>query len=744
MDDRLNIAFVWHMHQPLYKDPLNGEYILPWVLLHATKDYYDMVSILKEFPQIHQTFNLVPCLIEQLKDYSTAGVSDRHRRISLKDAGELTREEKIFILKNFFNANRENMIMPLKRYMELLKKRGFSGEDFELSKAARFFSNQDLLDLQVLFNLVWIDPVVRNADPFIDGIYKKGRNFTEKEKKGLLDRQIEITAGVLPLYKEFMDSGQIEISTTPYYHTIMPVLNDSECARVAMPGAALPENRINFPEDVRVQLNSGAALYKEVFGREPTGLWPSEGSLSMEVLPLIREEGFLWAATDEQVLSKTLNRHFRRDNYGNPIDTFLYKPYHVETGAGRLSLLFRDHVISDLIGFDYARMDPEKASHDFISRLLHIHGRVERPGEHVVPVILDGENAWESYRNDGRDFLHSLYSKISSDDRLKCVTVSEYLCTEPSAEKLDWLYPGSWISHNFGIWIGHPEDNKGWDYLFDARKALSEYEETAGGGKGAAAEQVDENIKEAWKEIYTAEGSDWFWWYGDEHSSANDEQFDTLFRNHLKKVYMLIGWDTPTSLDIPIIIEDKVFSPVSVPAAYINPVIDGEVTNYFEWLGSGRIEHRFHGAAMHRDIHTDGLIEGISYGFSKDEIFFRIDYCKERVPYEQEWSFTLTFIEPSFIRVEGTVHGTVSAASIFEKSGEKDQWKAAGAIERIASERVVELALPLKDLNVKEGGGIKLFIKIDAGELGAERWPLKGMLLIEAPTEKFEEENWFV
>ena len=741
MKGTLNIAFVWHMHQPLYKDPSSGEYTMPWVLLHATKDYLDMVSILEEFPDIHQTINLVPCLIDQIKDYASGKARDAFRNVAMRPAEELKRGEKRFLLKNFFHANRETMIRPIERYRELLNKRGATGGEDELNGALRSFNAGDYRDLQVLFNLVWIDPVLRERDAFLKGLVRKGRGFTEKEKARLLEKQIEIAGAVIPKHAELQERGIIEVSTSPYYHPIMPLLYDSEVARVSMPGITLPLERFNFPEDAVGQMRRGIELYKKTFGRPPRGVWPSEGSLSTEILQILRDEGMEWTATDEEILTNTLRRPLRRDSSGNCLDAFLYKPYAFEKEGARITVLFRDHVLSDLIGFDYAKMDPGDAADDFVRRLLNIYGLFERPADHVVNVILDGENAWECYANDGRDFLLALYGKISRSRHLKCVTVSEYLSGNPPAEKISGLYPGSWINHNFKIWIGHPEDNTAWDYIYGARKALVEHAEGLGPEPGPGEKDA---LAEAWDALYAAEGSDWFWWYGEEHSSTSDEHFDTLFREHVRKVYSVIKREPPVSLDIPIITEEKVFSPSSLPGAYLKPVIDGEITNYFEWMAAGRIQYNYFGTAMHREAADGGLVEGISYGFSPEELFLRLDYIHTRAPFEKEWSFTLTFIHPAKVKIKGIVKGKKSGAVVFEKPSDREEWVETGPVERIASDTVVEVALPLKALGVRPADEMRLYITIDAGVLGVERWPMKGSLRIEAPGADFEQEQWMV
>ncbi|MBI5561509.1 MAG: hypothetical protein HY894_01455 [Deltaproteobacteria bacterium] len=742
-DKRLNIAFVWHMHQPLYKDPLNGEYVMPWALYHGTKDYYDMAAILDEFPSIHQTFNLVPSLIGQLQDYASGNAIDRYRTVTALPASRLAPADKAFIIHNFFQANWDNMIRPFPRYMELAMKRGHVNSDEDVRAAVRYFDAQDYLDLQTLFNLSWIDPAMRQADPALAALVEKGRGYTEEDKSLVLGKQTEIVGRILPKYKEMQERGIIEVTTTPYYHPIMPLLCDSFSARTAMPEAAMPKERFVHPEDAAAQIRKAVALYKKIFGAAPRGMWPSEGSVSMDVIPLAAAEGITWLATDEEILSNTLKRPIRRDAYGNCQDPFLYRPYSINAGAASVALIFRDHLLSDLIGFDYAKMDPPAAARDMVERLDWIARAIPEPHEHLVSIILDGENAWENYCNDGRDFLAALYGALESHERLRCVTVSEFLGKTALRDSLQWLYPGSWISHNFKIWIGHHEDNAAWDYINEARGRLVEYEAAQ---KGTGAAEARKAIDDAWEEVYAAEGSDWFWWYGDEHSSLSDEHFDALFRNHIKKIYSLMGQEPPGHLDVPIISEARGTRPAVEPSAYLHPKIDGEVTNYFEWLAAGRFEQKSYGSSMHREMQSGGILSAVLYGFSTDALYMRFDYAKDVKDAEKSWTFSINFIAPKAVKINGEVAIGASRAELLEKDPASGRWTPApdGADIQIASGTVVELRAGCASLNVQPGAEMRLFINIEAKGRGPERWPLKGCLCVNAPAAGFEEENWSV
>ncbi len=739
-EKKLNIAFIWHMHQPMYKDPISGEYTLPWVLFHGTKDYYDMVAILDEFPSIHQTFNLVPSLLEQVTEYAEGRASDAYRTLSGRQASALSVADKIFMLRYFFQANWDNMLKPLPRYWELMKKRGPSGSEEDVRPALRYFSEQDFLDLQVLFNLVWIDPWIRGNDPFLSALEKKGGGFTEAEKEGLLARQTDIMKLIIPKYSEMQKKGIIEISTTPYYHPILPLLCDTDVARESMAEIALPSKRFTHPEDAEVQIKKAVEMFKGLFGHAPSGMWPSEGSVSMAMLPLAARAGIKWLATDEEILTNTLKRPIRRDGHGNCIDPFLYKPYSIEVDGSPVSLLFRDHKLSDLIGFEYSRISPDEAAEDLIRRLETIHSSIEDPESHVVSIILDGENAWECYRNDGRDFFTALYSRLSENRRLRCTTVSEFLDKQTAKEKLSWIFPGSWINHNFRIWIGHQEDNTAWDFISEARDALSAFELEA--GKGPDDPLLKKKTAEAWEALYAAQGSDWFWWYGDDHSSMLDEHFDSLFRLHIRKIYNLIGIEPPEQLDYPISSAAKGYRPRVQAAAYIHPILDGEISNYFEWLPSGRLDKQHVSGAMHQELQAGGFIAAIAYGFSEENLYLRFDYTKASG--EHDWSFAIVFASPRQLKIDAMIKGKAASASASVRSVAKDTWEPAGLDVEIASDTVVEISIPLGMLRASKGDEVRLSIVIDAGIEGMERWPVKGTIILDVPVEGFEQQDWIV
>jgi alpha-amylase/alpha-mannosidase (GH57 family) len=501
------VSFLWHMHQPFYKDPLRRSYIMPWAYLHGTKDYLGMAALLEEFPNIHQTFNLVPSLVLQLEEYDRGEARDPSVELAFKPTDQLTREDRSRILEQFFPAPIKTMLQPFPRYFELYERRNDPSEHHK-------FSDQDIRDIQVWWTLVWLDQDRRPKE-----LVRKGRGFSESEKAALRRAADEIIRGIIPEYRRLQEQGTIEISTTPFYHPILPILIDSRVDDGNVPFS------MHFPYDAREQLSRALAFMHERFGKYPQGLWPSEGSVSNDVALLAASVGFRWMATDEGILAKSgvdLSWNNRQR---------LYHPYR----RGAITVFFRDRALSDLIGFQYMHAPASESAGDLIRRLKELP-----EGAHVV-IALDGENPWDYYPNSGRDFLRRLYQGIENEPSLEAITLSE-AAKRLETEKLDWLAPGSWANANFQIWIGHPEDHQAWKWIMRAREALMELKEQV----------PEEKWNLAYEELLVAEGSDWMWWFGNDFSSDSDAVFDSLFRQHIGNIFQLIGLPEPEGLSEPI------------------------------------------------------------------------------------------------------------------------------------------------------------------------------------------------
>lgn len=604
------ICFVWHMHQPFYKDLVTGEYQLPWTRMHALKDYYGMVKLLEGFPKIHQTFNLVPSMLVQIEDYANGTAQDPFLRCALKPAEQLTEAEQSFILKYFFQANTGHMIYRYPRYAELYERKlGAGGDEV---KARRAFDTQAMRDLQVLSQLAWFDEEFLHHDSEVKALVSKKRGYSVEDQALMGRKQKEICGMVIPVYEEFASRGQIELSFTPYYHPILPLLCDTNIASVSHPGVALPR-RFAYPQDAEEQIRRSREYAKRKFGEAPPGMWPSEGSVSDQTLAVAADLGVKWMATDNGVLAATLGHSAGVQE--------TYRPYVWKQGGRQMQLIFRDHYLSDLIGFVYSRMEPEQAASHFIDRIReNCQPMLDAGQDALVPVILDGENAWEHFHESGREFLRRVYSKIVADPRMSAVTVSEALSRLKPAE-IHRIHPGSWINANYDVWIGAEEDNQAWNLLLDARET---YERLVKAGAGAKPGEADMAL--AFEELLIAEGSDWNWWYGPEHHSDNREEFDKLFRDHLAQVYRLLDITPPEALSRPILkLAEAAYH--QLPAGFIHPKIDGEVSSYFEWLGAGIYRPDQRQGAMHG---RQSVAQQLHYGSDGESVFIRLDLEQTR------------------------------------------------------------------------------------------------------------------
>ncbi|CAG0972941.1 hypothetical protein GEOBC_01379 [Geobacteraceae bacterium] len=734
MSTPLSVIFVWHMHQPWYKDPVKGEYALPWTYLHAVKDYYDMAAIVDDTPGARAVFNLVPSLLDQILDYAAGTAVDPWLMRGRMAPADMTEKDRLFVLENFFSANRQRLIEPNRRYLELLHLAG-DGTRVRSRERHRLFSDQDLLDLQVWFFLAWTGEAARRRYPELKELVRKGRHFTEDDKALLFNRHADILNGIIPLYTKLQAEGKAELAVSPYYHPILPLLCDMKAASTAMPRVNLPAARFRHPEDARSQISRGIARFREIFGFAPVGMWPSEGSVSDEALAIIAGCGIRWIATDEEILARTLPGGLgpgRRD---------LYHPYTFRHGARELKAFFRDHLLSDLIGFTYSSWEPSRAVNDFMGRLRGIRDRV--PGARVVPVILDGENAWEYYPDNGYDFLRGLYGATAAAQGIEAVTCSELLAREPERRVIEHIHPGSWINADYGIWVGHPEENQGWDYLERAREAAITASPlvadlmAVGGeweGEGTDAERIARLVCTS---LYAAEGSDWFWWYGDDHFSAHSDRFDRLFRKHLMNVYRLLDLDVPRELYEPI----KKLTPAGLvrePAALITPSINGKVDDYFEWLAAGLFDLTKQASAMHA---AESLLQSFFYGFDRDNLYIRLDSPSpfDRALLEGD-ALHLYLVAGSECRLDMTSAARTGELMVKGAKG----WKKDRALCRWEIGRICEVAVPLGPLGLEPKG--KLFAYVTLVREGEEfgRWPADSPLVLTYVGPDLDMENWLI
>jgi alpha-amylase/alpha-mannosidase (GH57 family) len=724
----LRVIVLWHQHQPFYKDLVAGEYRLPWVRLHGLKDYYGMVKLLDEFPGVHQNFNLVPSLMLQLQDYAAGTAQDPFLHVAAKPAEDLSVEERRFALQYLFQANPVNLIGRYPRYAELSERLRQSGGNPE--RAEKFFQAQDFRDLQVLSQIAWYDEFFLE-EPEIAELVRKGRNYTLEDQRFVVQHEREELAKVLPAHAQAAKKGLIELSTSPFYHPILPLVVDTNAGAVSSPGLTLPQNRFRHPEDAREQILRGLDLHEQVFGVRPQGMWPSEGSVSEEAIATAHQLGVKWMATDEGVLGRSLGIYFARDGNGRlpwHLGEKLYNIHRYENGETSMHLVFRDHTISDLVGFVYSGMPAPEAANHLMENIRQAAQPVLDSGrDAVVSIILDGENAWEYYPQSGREFLRRFYERLQNTPGVEAVTVSEAIARHQNFGQLRSLVPGSWISANFNVWIGAPEDNRSWDYLAQARDFYAQNAE-----RGTEAQRAL-----AYDELLIGEGSDWNWWYGPEHHSANDRDFDELYRKHLSNVYQALGATPPDYLAQPI--AGGVSRPSFVAqTAYIHPRITGDMVRYFEWMGAAIYTADQRAGAMHG---KQFLLDSLYAGIDEEYVYGRLDF-KGKIP-EMPFEVVVNAEVRSRTATQGalrletrvehrrvqrwalTTPGSETEVATSEKSGKGEV--------RVALLRNFEFRLPLGALGANPVGGrdaktLRLRVSLWNQRLPVDSMPLEGWM----------------
>lgn len=622
---KLYLTFLWHQHQPYYKDDGDGRYHMPWVYLHALKDYYEMAARVEKAHNVKAVFNYVPSLLIQLRDYADFNVEDNFLSLLRKSIGSLSLNERRQVANQCFMANTANMIKPLKRFGELYDKL------VSLEGDTSVFDDKELLDLETLYILSWCGVHLRMEDAHIAHLINKGRDFSEEDKLELLRRGAYWVSKIVDIHKRLANSGKAEISCTPFFHPILPLLADIGSAREACPDMPMPQMSSDMDSDADFHVSSAVREFEMEFGFKPTGMWPAEGSVSQKTLYKYAANGIKWVASDEEVLGNSL--HIDIKDPGKRKE--LYKKHCAILGDEKIYVFFRDKCLSDLIGFTYSGWNEDDAVNDFMGHLRRIYDSCDFSPH--VSVILDGENAWEYYKNNAEDFFAKLYSALGGADWLVTSSFSDIVSsTEILEEALPPLVAGSWIMGNFRIWIGHPEKNKAWEYLAKTKKTVEKY---YGGVDEETKRQID-------KELHIAQGSDWFWWFGDDHFSIQSDVFDKLFRTHLVNIYKLLKLNVPQELFLPIKSSSKT-GLLRKPSGCVTPVIDGKYTNFYEWLGSGVFDLKSDAGSMHAggsDLKrllfgndSDNLYLALTTDFSTvkaDTLEIEVGFGSERLSFE--------------------------------------------------------------------------------------------------------------
>lgn len=537
-EPRLKVVLCWHMHQPQYRDLINGTYQLPWVYLHAIKDYVDMAAHLEAHPGARAVVNFAPILLEQIGDYveqvrgfltNSHAIRDPILAALAQPALPVDAEGRLPIIKACLRAHESRMIARFAPYQQLA---ALAHWTIEHPPAAVYLHEQFLADLLMWYHLAWLGETVRRMDNRVQRLMAKGSGYTLHDRRELLGIIGELLGNVIERYRLLAEARRVELSVTPYAHPIIPLMLDLKSAHEAMPDAPLPaaERYPHGEERARWHIREGLNTFERCFGFRPKGCWPAEGSLSTPTLAVLAQEGFTWAATGEGVLRHTLTK--TGHDFAGHKDDWLYRRYQ----QGDINAYFRDDGLSDLIGFTYAGWHADDAANNLVHHLAEIAERSREHPERVVTIILDGENAWEHYPENGFYFLNALYARLSTHPRLEMTTFSE--CAAAKAIELPPLVSGSWVYGTFSTWVGSPDKNRGWDMLVDAARAFE-----------TARPKLDaKRLRRAEEQLAICEGSDWFWWFGDYNPATTVSDFECLYRRHLTNFYQLIGVEPPQYL----------------------------------------------------------------------------------------------------------------------------------------------------------------------------------------------------
>ena len=612
MQKELSVAFVWHFHQPNYQTQPGGIRLMPWARLHAIKDYLDMLIILDKFPNIKLNFSLVPALLDAINDYANDG-HDIHSKLTVTPVEELTDDDKLYILNYFFDANYENLISKNPRFNELYIKR-YGQEEISIND----FSNQEYADIMMLFNLVWFDPIWFDVYPKLKELKEKGKNYTLEDRQTVIDLNRTIIKQIIPAFKEYQDEGRIEILTSPYNHPILPILINPNDLKIPALKYPLPDCKIALTVDAKEQIKLAVDKIRETFGKVPKGIWPSEHCISQKTLDVLANLGIKWVVTDESVLSNSIKKEFVRDFrgcYEDPYDVCSLYLYRTKRDK-EINILFRDSVIPNLIAFEYSHHDSFLCANDLFDRIKTVHDKLRNSPDkkHILTIAMDGENSWDSYPSDGRIFLERLYSLINDDKNISTVLISDYVEKNKKTEKLlKKVASGSWVNQEFQLWVAEPTKNLAWKYLVQTRNDLREAEK--------AGRLSKEQIKSAKSELYIAEGSDWFWWYGEPNNSGQDHIFDFLYREHLKNVYNIIEKPIPSYLEMPL--TSFMGKPLRNPRREISPLLNGMIKDNDEWLSAGCIA-----IPAGPVLQENKLLNRIFFGNDKDNLYLRFDINK--------------------------------------------------------------------------------------------------------------------
>ncbi len=696
----LNVVLIWHHHQPPYKIPKTLDYELPWVRMHGVNDYPYMADLVENYLKKGKVvFNITPVLINQLNDYVYNHAEDKYLKLSLKSVKDLTKKDKEFIRNHFFDINPQ-FVNHQKRYSQLAEKRN-EGQPY---------TDQDYIDLRLLWNLEWINIDYINKDPRLKALHESIGPYTQDDIDYVIKKQYQILKTVLTKYKTLQKEGKIEIMTTPYYHPILPLLIQK-----------------GWSDDAYAQIIKGKELTTKIFGRVPTGMWPSEEAVSNKLIPIIMKSGIKWIVTDKGILQKS------------GVDTgnvqYADRMYKMTENGKTLYVLFRDTDISNRIGFSYSQMSAQKAVQDFIDYLHKVQAQ-NKDGNLILTIALDGENCWENYPNDGNDFRKLLYETLSKDKYINLTTPDDFIKTHSINYKLNKIATGSWAG-DLSTWIGEKEENDAWDELANARKAV-------------LAHKDNKNFKDAMEDIYAAEGSDWFWWYGDDHDSGGlDAFFDKQFKADLIEAYKLIGYQ---KLDIPqrLFIINKPSAHPNHAIGFAKPIIDGKLSNPKEWNNAGL----FLDKESNVMVNSQDVIKDVYVCRDNNNLYVRVDTNKKAIDlFKNDGTFrigvytdkpnaeyTTAFPEDSDKNLGFALANQFMVKTIFhklkcyyKKADPNGRWGLAGFLKTFAVDDFLEIKIPFSDIGVKAGQTFNIAIVAESHRKIIDTVPNESVIKVMLP-----------
>ena len=670
-----------------------------------------MALHLERHPAVHAAFNFVPSLLDQIED-AVAGKPDLlFDRLRMAPA-ELDADDRSWLVPRLRFAPRwARERMPV--WQKLAARAGSGGAPVD---------DDELLMLEVGFLLAWLDPILGDEPAAVAAQDALQRSIvTIETRDALLALHRDVWSRVLPAYRRLAERGQVELSESAYNHPILPLICDIATLQRARPDLPLPGEPFAAPEDARWQIERARARHAQVFGSLPPGMWPSEGSVSPEAAAIAASCGVRWLASDEGVLWASLPESGRQR-------LNLYQPWVHPTPAGPMTLLFRDRELSDRVGFVYARWGAREAVEDFMTRLRHIASEWQadgRAGRPVVSVMLDGENCWENYAEDGGPFLTALYEALTAAPDVQTRTPSEVLEAATPAT-LEQLHSGSWIDADFHIWAGQPEKNRAWELLARARRALVE--------SGA----TRDTHPTAWQSLSSAEGSDWFWWFGDDHHTPDKALFDMIFREHIQAIYERIARPVPGWVGVPI---TRVSTGPDVhrpPLALVSPTIDGRSTHFYEWQNAGSYHLVGGGGAMHHG--GARRVSAFYYGFDRGSLYLRLDF-PDRVLPGDDVDLVLTFLLPTGRRV--AVRGIARGVRAVELLGDDAPAVPLPGASAVA-EQLLEVGVPFRSLGLVVGDRVEMLVHLVRGSEHLESVPPDHVIRFAVPGPEFEQRHWSV